>query len=74
MSSVNSSETTEKRAWWQKLNRALFPFMGPAQLGPFDQEPLPPTAQKPCPLCGQAMELHTFVRSQDRASTRMTCP
>jgi hypothetical protein len=48
--------------------------MGPAQLGPFDQEPLPPTDQKPCPLCGNPMALHTFVRSQDRASTRMTCP
>lgn len=68
------SSVEPKRAWWQKLNRALFPYMGPAQLGPFDQEPLPPTDQKPCPLCGNPMALHTFVRSQDRASTRMTCP
>ena len=27
-----------------------------------------------CPLCGQAMELHTFDHSQDRHSTRMHCP
>lgn len=68
------SSVTPKRTWWEKLNRALFPYMGPAQLGPFGEEPLPPTDQKPCPLCGQAMALHTFVRSQDRMSTRMTCP
>ena len=63
-----------KVTWWEKLNRALFPFMGPAQLGPFGEPPLPSTATKPCPLCGQAMELHTFDRSQDRHSTRMHCP
>lgn len=68
------SSVTPKRAWWQKLNAALFPYMGPAQLGPFDEEPLPPTDQKPCPLCGQAMAGHTFERSQDRTSTRMHCP
>lgn len=48
--------------------------MGPAQLGPFGEEPLPPTAAKACPLCGQRMELHTFDRSQDHTATRMYCP
>jgi len=45
--------------------------MGPAQLGPFDEPPLPSVAEKPCPLCGQPMSGHTFVRSQDHSSTRM---
>ncbi len=69
MSSVNP-----RKAWWQKLHGALFPYLGPAQLGPFDEEPLPPTDDKPCPLCGKPMSLHTFERSQDRTSTRMHCP
>lgn len=63
-----------KSRWWEKLNKAIFPFMGPAQLGPFDQEPLPPAENKACPLCGQPITLHTFVRSQDRNATRMHCP
>ena len=63
-----------KPAWWQRLNRALFPFMGPAQVGPYETEPLPPTGQKPCPLCGNPMDDHTFERSTDHRSTRMHCP
>ena len=35
---------------------------------------LPPTGQKPCPLCGKPMSGHTFERSQDHHSTRMHCP
>ncbi|MDH6182303.1 hypothetical protein M2152_002485 [Microbacteriaceae bacterium SG_E_30_P1] len=72
MSSVNPEK--QRLAWWQRLNRALFPFMGPAQLGPFGEEPLPSVAEKPCPLCGNAMSQHTFERSQDRTATRMHCP
>ena len=63
-----------KLTWWQRLNKALFPYMGPAQLGPFDEPPLPSVAEKPCPLCGRPMSLHTFQRSQDHTSTRMHCP
>jgi len=48
--------------------------MGPAQLGPFGEPPLPPTDVKPCPLCGKPMSGHTFERSQDHNSTRMYCP
>jgi len=60
--------------WWQRLNKALFPYMGPAQLGPFDEPALPSVAEKPCPLCGEPMRAHTFERSQDHHSTRMHCP
>ena len=63
-----------KAPWWDRLNAALFPHIGPPPLGPYDEEPLPPVALKPCPLCGAAMEEHTFERSQDRHSTRMHCP
>ena len=27
--------------WWERLNKALFPYLGPAQLGPFGEPPLP---------------------------------
>lgn len=59
---------------WVRLNRKLFPYLGPPPLGPYNEEPLPPTAEKACPLCGQAMSLHTFERSQDHTATRMHCP
>jgi hypothetical protein len=63
-----------KRQWWDRLNRALFPYIGPPPLGPYNEEPLPPTGEKACPLCGQAMSLHSFERSQDHTATRMHCP
>ena len=60
--------------WWDRLNRALVPYIGPPPLGPYGEEPLAPTAAKACPLCGKAMDLHEFDRSQDHTATRMYCP
>jgi hypothetical protein len=64
---------TEKIRWWMRLNRAIFPVMGPAQLGPFGEPPLPPADVKPCPLCGIAMTAHVIERSTGQA-TRLHCP
>jgi len=64
----------EKLRWWQRWDRALVPHLGPAQLGPYGEPPLPSTAEKPCPLCGQPMNLHRFERSTDHTATRMHCP
>ena len=67
--------STEKREpWWDRLNARLYPYLGPAQLGPFGEEPLPPTGPKPCPLCGHAMEAHTIERSGGNVATRLHCP
>ena len=63
-----------RRPWWDRLNRSLFPYIGPPPLGPYNEAPLPPTSEKPCPLCGQPMAGHTFERSQDHTATRMHCP
>ena len=63
-----------KLTWWQRLNKALFPYMGPAQLGPFDEPPLPSVAEKPCPLCGNPMDDHVFERGDATTATRMHCP
>jgi hypothetical protein len=49
--------------WWDRWNRTLFPYLGPPPLGPYDEEPLPPTGQKPCPLCGAVRTgLNNLVR------------
>jgi len=63
-----------KAPWWDRLNGALRPYIGPPPLGPYNEEPLPPTQAKACPLCGQPMSLHEFTRSTDHTATRMYCP
>jgi hypothetical protein len=59
--------------WWDRLNFALFPYLGPPPLGPYDQEPLPSAALKPCPLCGKAMSEHSMDRAAGRP-TYLRCP
>ena len=59
--------------WWDRLNFALYPHIGPPPLGPYDQEPLPDAALKPCPLCGIAMNEHVMDRAEGRP-TYMRCP
>jgi hypothetical protein len=63
-----------KLPWWDRLNGALRPYIGPPPLGPYGEAPLPPTAAKACPLCGLPMADHRFDRSTDHNSTRMYCP
>jgi hypothetical protein len=54
------------------LNNRLRPYIGPPPLGPYNEEPLPPASESACPLCGQAMSLHTVDRSGER--TQLYCP
>jgi hypothetical protein len=66
---------TDRIRWWDRWNRALFPYIGPPPLGPYNEEPLPPTGPKPCPLCGAAMDLHVIERTaDDHTPTRLHCP
>jgi hypothetical protein len=60
--------------WWDRLNGALIPYIGPPPLGPYGEDELPPTAGKACPLCGALMSEHRFDRSTDHTATRMYCP
>lgn len=62
-----------KAPWWDRLNRLLLPYIGPPPLGPYDEDPLPPTQEKACPLCGQAMADHDVERRADRP-TQLHCP
>jgi hypothetical protein len=62
--------------WWDRLNRALYPYFGPAALGPG------PTGERPdtpsptaCPLCGKPLADHAIERSTDgHTATRLHCP
>lgn len=61
--------------WWDRLNRALYPYMGPAQLGSRDEPPPVSSIGKPCPLCGQSMLEHTVERADDwSTASRLHCP
>jgi len=67
----------QRAPWWERLNNVLIPKIGPPPLGPYNEDPLPPTGPKPCPLCGQPMDTHTFERGvtgDGRTATRMQCP
>jgi hypothetical protein len=64
---------TRSVPWWDRLNRALFPYIGPPPLGPFNEEPLPSTVAKPCPICGRPMSDHEIER-RDGRPTQIHCP
>ncbi|WBU37196.1 hypothetical protein [Homoserinibacter sp. YIM 151385] len=74
------TKDADRDRWWDRLNRALFPYFGPAQLGTGRQpdQPLPSAerrAERPCPLCGRPMTEHRLERTRDQhTSTRLHCP
>ncbi|MET0590096.1 MAG: hypothetical protein ABWZ77_02875 [Naasia sp.] len=54
-----------------RLNRSLFPWLGPPPLGPYDDPPAS-TAPAVCPICRSPMAEHSIDRSGPR--TLLTCP
>lgn len=66
---------TERMRWWDHLNRALYPYLGPADLGSPGEPPPPSSVGKPCPLCGVSMAEHVVERTADWSTpTRLHCP
>lgn len=63
----------QSRPWWDRLNRMLFPYIGPPPLGPYNETPLPSTKGHPCPLCAQPMDQHEIERRANRP-TQVHCP
>jgi hypothetical protein len=62
-----------KSGFYNKLNRIIYSYTGPAQVGIGRPEaPYVPPADPRCPLCGQAMSLHDIDRSGER--TQLYCP
>jgi hypothetical protein len=56
-----------------RIDRALFPVFGPAQVGPYDtpeREYVP--VDEECSVCFRPMSLHTTDRSGGRS--RIVCP
>ena len=65
----------DRLPWWDRVNKALFPFMGPAQLGSPDEPPQVSSVGRPCPLCGHSMTEHVVERAGDwNTATRLHCP
>ena len=62
-----------KQHWWDRLNGALVPYLGPPQLGPYDEAPQQPASEKACPLCGAVMSAHEIDRAPGRPSY-VHCP
>ena len=60
----------------RRLDKGLFPFMGPAQIGAgHPEEPYRPPVAAACPMCGRPMADHVVERSADPArATRLICP
>ena len=63
----------ERLPWWMWLNRTLLPYLGPPELGPYDEPEQPESATKACPLCGGVMSEHNLDRKPGRP-TYLTCP
>jgi len=65
----------EGGGFFNRLNRRLFPYLGPPPLGPYDQPAPAAPASRACPLCGAAMSAHEFDRSGEQTrATRLYCP
>jgi len=65
-----------RESWAARLDRFLFPVMGPAQLGPGSagERPAAPRAET-CPLCGAPMSEHRIERDPTgHVATRLHCP
>jgi hypothetical protein len=64
---------SKRVSWWDRLNGALVPYIGPPPLGPYNEAPLPATGPKPCPMCGMPMTDHDIERREGRP-TQIHCP
>jgi hypothetical protein len=62
--------------WWDRLNHALLPYIGPPPLGPGKNGERVVAASIPsCPICGQPMARHEIERTADWSTpTRLHCP
>jgi len=63
----------EGGGFFNRLNRRLFPYLGPPPLGPYDEAPVPDAAAAACPVCGSQMADHRFDRTGS-GPTKLYCP
>ena len=63
----------DRPGFFNALNRVVYRFAGPAQVGIGRPEaPYVPPVDPRCPLCGRRMDLHVIDRSGER--TQVHCP
>lgn len=60
------------RGFFNRLNRRLFPYIGPPPLGPYDQPEPVAARERACPLCGTPMSGHGKGLADGR--TILHCP
>lgn len=60
------------RGFFNRVNRVLFPYLGPPPLGPYDQPEPQPARERACPLCGSPMASHDKGAADGR--TILYCP
>lgn len=58
--------------FWNRVNRALYPVFGPAQITPMGVQA--PTSAAMCPVCQRAISEHRFDREDRSRPTIMVCP
>ncbi len=69
---VPENDFAAGHGFFNRLNRRLFPYIGPPPLGPYDQpEPVAPS-ERGCPLCGAPMSWHEKGLADGR--TILYCP
>jgi hypothetical protein len=61
----------ERRQDGGRFHRFMFSIMGPAQVGPYDDEPARRSVSA-CAKCGTPWDEHEVVRTESRAYSR--CP
>ncbi len=64
------------RRWYFRVNDAMRPYLGPAQLGAGHPEgPDVRSADAPCPICHAPLSQHIVERpAGQRDATRLFCP
>ncbi|BDZ55902.1 hypothetical protein [Agromyces marinus] len=61
--------------FWARVNRIVYPIVGPAQVGIGRPEaPYEPPANPACPLCGGLMADHRIERGDANTRTMLHCP
>jgi hypothetical protein len=62
--------------WAKRMDKGLFPYMGPAALGAGrPEEPYRRPENPPCPVCGKPMNDHVIERTANQTTaTRLICP
>ncbi len=65
----------ELPGFWNRVNRFVFRFAGPAQVGAGRvEEPYVAPSDPQCPVCGKALARHELRRGTASTPTRLSCP